>query len=63
LGGICPCLGARAFTVDHPAQLEATFRTALAANATVLIDVKADRNCPTPVYDFAAGARAWSYHE
>jgi acetolactate synthase-1/2/3 large subunit len=29
----------------------------------VLIDVKADKNCPTPVYDFAAGARAWSYHE
>ena len=31
--------------------------------ATVLIDVKADKNCPTPVYDFKAGARAWSYHE
>jgi acetolactate synthase I/II/III large subunit len=25
--------------------------------------VKADKDCPTPVYDFAAGARAWSYHE
>jgi acetolactate synthase I/II/III large subunit len=25
--------------------------------------VKADKNCPTPVYDFTAGARAWSYHE
>jgi hypothetical protein len=29
----------------------------------VLIDVKADKSCATPVYDFAAGARAWSYHE
>ena len=38
-------------------------RKALAANTTVLIDVKADKNCPTPVYDFSAGARAWSYHE
>jgi hypothetical protein len=25
--------------------------------------VKTDKNCPTPVYDFSAGARAWSYHE
>ena len=56
-------LGAQGFTVDDPAQLEATFRKALAADAPVLIDVKADKNCPTPVYDFAAGARAWSYHE
>ena len=61
--GFARALGARAFTVDDPAQLEATFRSALAANATVLIDVKADKNSPTPVYDFAAGARAWSYHE
>jgi hypothetical protein len=29
----------------------------------VLIDVKADKNFVTPVYDFSAGARAWSYHE
>ena len=36
---------------------------ALAANSTVLIDVKTDKDCPTPVYDFAAGTRAWSYHE
>ena len=36
---------------------------ALAAGTTVLIDVKADKDCPTPVYDFSAGARAWSYHE
>jgi acetolactate synthase I/II/III large subunit len=61
--GFARALGARAFTVDDPAQLEATFRDAVAANATVLIDVKADKDCPTPVYDFAAGARAWSYHE
>jgi acetolactate synthase-1/2/3 large subunit len=29
----------------------------------VVIDVKIDKACPTPVYDFTAGARAWSYHE
>ena len=26
-------------------------------------DVKADKDCLTPVYDFNAGVRAWSYHE
>ncbi len=61
--GFARALGARTFTVDDPAQLEAAYRSALAANAPVLIDVKADKSCPTPVYDFAAGTRAWSYHE
>ena len=61
--GFARALGAQGLTVDDPAQLDETFRTALAADAAVLIDVKADKTCPTPVYDFAAGARAWSYHE
>jgi acetolactate synthase-1/2/3 large subunit len=61
--GFARVLGAQGFTVDDPAQLEETFRKALAAGGTVLIDVKTDKNCPTPVYDFTAGARAWSYHE
>ena len=56
-------LGAQGFTVREPAELESTFQKALAAGTTALIDVKADKNCPTPVYDFSAGARAWSYHE
>jgi acetolactate synthase I/II/III large subunit len=56
-------LGAQGFSVRDPAQLEATFQQALAAGTTALVDVKADKNCPTPVYDFSAGARAWSYHE
>jgi acetolactate synthase-1/2/3 large subunit len=61
--GFARALGAQGFTVNDPAQLEETFQKALAANATVLIDVKTDKDCPTPVYDFNAGARAWSYHE
>jgi acetolactate synthase I/II/III large subunit len=61
--GFARALGAQGFTVNDPAQIEATYRNALAANATVLIDVKTDKDCPTPVYDFTAGARAWSYHE
>ena len=61
--GFARALGAEAFTVRDPAELAATYQNALAAGTTVLIDVKADKNCPTPVYDFNAGARAWSYHE
>jgi acetolactate synthase-1/2/3 large subunit len=61
--GFARALGAEGLTVIDPAQLEETFRRALAANGTVLIDVKTDKNCPTPVYDFNAGAHAWSYHE
>ena len=56
-------LGAKGMTVDDPAALAAAFSQALATDATVVIDVKADKDCPTPVYDFTAGARAWSYHE
>jgi acetolactate synthase-1/2/3 large subunit len=56
-------LGAQGFTVRNPADLESTLQTALAARTTALVEVKADKNCPTPVYDFNAGARAWSYHE
>jgi acetolactate synthase-1/2/3 large subunit len=61
--GFARSLGAQGMTVEDPAQLEDAFARALAADTTVLIDVKADKNCATPVYDFAAGARAWSYHE
>jgi acetolactate synthase I/II/III large subunit len=61
--GFARTLGAEGYTVDDPSALGATFEKALAANTTVLIDVKADKNCPTPVYDFSAGTRAWSYHE
>jgi acetolactate synthase I/II/III large subunit len=61
--GFARSLGAQGFTVSDPAKLEETFRAALAAKGAVLIDVKTDKDCPTPVYDFKAGARAWSYHE
>jgi acetolactate synthase-1/2/3 large subunit len=49
--------------VRNPADLESMLQTALAARTTALVEVKADKNSPTPVYDFNAGARAWSYHE
>jgi acetolactate synthase I/II/III large subunit len=56
-------LGAQGFTVRAPAELEDALQQAFAAGTTALIDVKADKDCPTPVYDFNAGVRAWSYHE
>ena len=61
--GFARALGAEGMTVEDPATLRETFAKAPAANTTVLIDVKADKDCPTPVYDFKASARAWSYHE
>jgi acetolactate synthase I/II/III large subunit len=61
--GFARALGAQAFTVRDPAEFASTYQKALAAGATALIDVKADKDCPTPVYDFSAGTRAWSYHE
>ena len=61
--GFARSLGAQGMTVTDTAALRETFEKAVAADATVVIDVKADKNCPTPVYDFNAGARAWSYHE
>lgn len=61
--GFARSLGARGYTVTDPSALEETFRQALAAKTTALIDIKTAKNCPTPVYDFNAGAKIWSYHE
>lgn len=61
--GFARALGARGLTVADPADLPAAMAEAVALDAAVVVEVKADRACPTPVYDFAAGARAWSYQE
>jgi acetolactate synthase I/II/III large subunit len=61
--GFSRALGAQGLTVTDPAELAKTFEQALTSAKTTVIDVKADKDCPTPVYDFAAGARAWSFHE
>ena len=61
--GFARSLGAQGITVEDPDQLEAAFGKALAADTTVVIDVKTDKDCVTPVYDFKAAAAAWSYHE
>jgi acetolactate synthase-1/2/3 large subunit len=56
-------LGAQGITVHDPSELDDACRKALAAGTAAVIDIKADKDCVTPVYDFNAGARAWSYHE
>jgi acetolactate synthase I/II/III large subunit len=56
--GFARALGAQGFTVVDPSELDEAYQQALAAKGPVLIDVKSDRDCPTPVYDFKAGARA-----
>jgi len=61
--GFARSLGAQGITVEDPEELEDAFGKGLAANATVVIDVKTDKDCPTPVYDFKMAAAAWSYHE
>ena len=61
--GFARAFGAQGFTVRDPKDLASTFAAALAAGTTALVDVKADKDCATPVYDFSAGAHAWSYHE
>ncbi|MFD2181345.1 thiamine pyrophosphate-binding protein [Rhodoplanes azumiensis] len=61
--GFARALGASGFTVTDPARLDETFAQALACGTTAVVDVKTDKACPTPVYDFAAGVAAWSYHE
>src|SRR4029453_17212689 len=48
--GFARALGAEGLTVDEPSKLEETFRQAIAAKGPVLIDVKSDKNCPTPVH-------------
>jgi acetolactate synthase-1/2/3 large subunit len=56
-------LGCSGETVRHPGDLGAAFEKALKNSGPTVIDVKADKNCPTPVADFSAALAAWSYHE
>ncbi len=61
--GFARALGLKATTVRRPEEIAPALAAALGASGPYLIDVKAERNAPTPVYDFAAEARRWSYHE
>jgi acetolactate synthase-1/2/3 large subunit len=56
-------LGCHGETVSRPEELAAVFTRALGNAGPTVIDIKADKNCRTPVSDFATACAAWSYHE
>jgi acetolactate synthase-1/2/3 large subunit len=60
--GFGRALGVAGLTVRQPAELDPVFAQAFAGDGPCLIDVKVERNAPTPVEDFAAEAAHWSYH-
>ena len=61
--GFARALGLAAETVREPAEIGPAIERALAADGPALLDIKTDRTAPTPVYDFDAEARRWSYQE
>lgn len=56
-------LGCRGETVRTPDELEGAFNRALAGKGPCVVDIKADKNCKTPVQDWAQAVAAYSYHE
>jgi acetolactate synthase-1/2/3 large subunit len=60
--GFGRALGLAGETVREPAEIETALARALVVNGPSLVDVKAEKNAPTPVEDFAAEAVHWSYH-
>lgn len=61
--GFARALGLAAETVDAPDGIDAALARAVALDGPCLIDFKAERDAPTPVYDFSAEVARWSYHE
>ena len=60
--GFGRALGVAGLTVRQPAELEPAFAQAFAGDGPYLVDVKVERNAPTPVEDYAAEVVHWSYH-
>ncbi len=56
-------LGAYGITVTKPEELSEAFQRALAADGPTVIDVKTDRQFPSPVHDWSTAVASWSYHE
>jgi acetolactate synthase-1/2/3 large subunit len=56
-------LGGNGITVNRPDELASAFTTALNNVGPTVIDVKADKNFPTPVKEWAEACAAWSYQE
>lgn len=61
--GFARGLGCFGITVSSPDQLAGAFMTGLKNQGPTVIDVKADKQCMTPVKDWSDACAAWSYHE
>ena len=60
--GFGRALGLAGEAVRAPGEIEPAFARALAAAGPTVVDVKTNKDAPTPVEDFAAEAGHWSYH-
>jgi acetolactate synthase-1/2/3 large subunit len=56
-------LGANGISVRNPQELAPAIDAALSFAGPTVIDVKAGKQYPTPVHDWAIASAAWSYHE
>lgn len=56
-------LGGQGITVSKPEELKAAFSAALQNKGPTVIDIKADKRCPTPVQDWSKACSTWSYQE
>jgi acetolactate synthase-1/2/3 large subunit len=61
--GFARALGMSAETVHRPDELAAAFFRALDSNGPYLLDVKTEKNAPTPVEPYQHAAADWSYEE
>ena len=61
--GFARALGGNGIAVAKPEDLEQALESALHNQGPTVIDVKAGKQYPTPVHDWAVAAAAWSYHE
>ena len=61
--GFARALGVAAETVRTPDELGPAIERARDAGTTYLLDVKAERDAPTPVEPYRRAAAAWSFHE
>ena len=61
--GFARALGGNGIAVAKPEDLEQALESALHNQGPTVIDVKAGKQYPTPVHDWAVATAAWSYHE
>ena len=61
--GFSRSLGGNGITVTRPEDLRQAFDVAFSNVGPTVIDVKADKNFPSPVKEWAEACAAWSYQE